>query len=457
MADTNQPEAPARILIVEDDRPQADAVHDALQRRGHHGVVVTEPRRALDLLDDNGFDLVVTDLVMHEVDGMQILRKAKQRDPATEVIVITGHGSIETAVQAMREGAYDYITKPLNLGELRDRVAKALEHRRLVARTEQLSAQLDERFGFEGFIGASPAIRRVVQTARQIAPTDATVLVEGESGTGKELLAKAIHNNSPRKERHFVALNCAALSEGLLESELFGHEKGAFTGAVSSRKGRFEHADGGTLFLDEVGDMPTPIQIKLLRVLEDGEIIRVGSNESRRVDVRLISASNRDLAGLVEKGAFREDLFFRLKVVRIVLPPLRQRREDIPLLIEHYLPRLAEEHGKPVTAITPDAQAVLSACDWPGNVRELINTLETMVVLAQGETLDVDDIPAEIRPGEQDGAAADLAPGMSLRDAERLLIQRTLDETDGNRQKTAELLGIGERTLYRKIRQYGLS
>ena len=457
MADANPSEAPARVLIVEDDRPQADAVHDALQPRGHRCVVVTEPRRALDLLDEGGFDLVVTDLVMHEVDGMQILREAKQRDPATEVIVITGHGSIETAVAAMREGAYDYITKPLNLGELRDRVAKALEHRRLVARTEQLSAQLDERFGFEGVIGQSPALRRVVQTCRQIAPTDATVLIEGESGTGKELLAKAIHNNSPRKPRNFVALNCAALSEGILESELFGHEKGAFTGAVSSRKGRFEHADGGTLFLDEVGDMPTPIQIKLLRVLEDGEIIRVGSNESRRVDVRLISASNRDLAGLVEKGAFREDLFFRLKVVRIVLPPLRQRREDIPLLIEHYLPRLAEEHGKPVTAITPDAQAVLSACDWPGNVRELINTLETMVVLAQGETLDVDDIPAEIRPGEQDGAAADLAPGMSLRDAERLLIQRTLDETDGNRQKTAELLGIGERTLYRKIRQYGLS
>jgi len=457
MADANPSEAPARVLIVEDDRPQADAVHDALQPRGHRCVVVTEPRRALDLLDEGGFDLVVTDLVMHEVDGMQILREAKQRDPATEVIVITGHGSIETAVAAMREGAYDYITKPLNLGELRDRVAKALEHRRLVARTEQLSAQLDERFGFEGVVGQSPAIRRVVQTSRQIAPTDATVLIEGESGTGKELLAKAIHNNSPRKPRNFVALNCAALSEGILESELFGHEKGAFTGAVSSRKGRFEHADGGTLFLDEVGDMPTPIQIKLLRVIENGEIVRVGSNEPQTVDVRLISASNRDLAGLVREGTFREDLFFRLKVVRILLPPLRQRREDIPLLIEHYMPRLAEEHRKPVAAITPDAQAVLAAYDWPGNVRELINTLETMVVLAQGETLDTEDIPAEIRPGKETGAAADLAPGMSLQDAERLLIQRTLRETDGNRQKTAELLGIGERTLYRKIRDYGLS
>ncbi|MFO8011930.1 MAG: sigma-54 dependent transcriptional regulator [Phycisphaerae bacterium] len=457
MPHTDQSDEAARILIVEDDRPQADAVHEALERQGHHCVVVTEPRRALDLLDDNGFDLILTDLVMHEVDGMQILREAKQRDPATEVIVVTGHGSIETAVQAMREGAHDYVTKPLNLGELRDRVAKALEHRRLVARTEQLSAQLEERFGFEGIIGQSPAIRRVVETCRQIAPTDATVLIEGESGTGKELVAKAIHNNSPRKPRNFVALNCAALSEGILESELFGHEKGAFTGAVSSRKGRFEHADGGTLFLDEVGDMPHPIQIKLLRVIENGEIVRVGSNEPRTVDVRLISASNRDLAGLVKQGAFREDLFFRLKVVRIVLPPLRERREDIPLLTEHYIRRLAEEHGKPVTAMTPEAQAVLSAYGWPGNVRELINTLETMVVLARGETLDVEDIPAEIRPGEAVPEGGDLASGMSLQDAERMLIERTLRETEGNRQKTAEILGIGERTLYRKIKQYGLS
>jgi len=457
MPDTNQPDPPARILIVEDDRPQADAINDALERQGHHCVVVTEPRRALDLLEDNGFDLVLTDLVMHEVDGMQILREAKQRDPATEVIVVTGHGSIETAVQAMREGAHDYITKPLNLGELRDRVAKALEHRRLVERTEQLSAQLEERFGFEGVVGQSDAIRRVVQTCRQIAPTDATVLIEGESGTGKELVAKAIHNNSPRKQRNFVALNCAALSVGILESELFGHEKGAFTGAVTSRKGRFEHADGGTLFLDEVGDMPTPIQIKLLRVIENREIVRVGSNDPRTVDVRLLSASNRDLATLVKQGAFRKDLYFRLKVVRIVIPPLRERREDIPLLTEHYVHRLAEEHGKPVTGITPDAQAVLGAYDWPGNVRELINTLETMIVLARGETLDVEDIPPEIRPSHQTAARADLAPGMSLQDAERVLIERTLKETEGNRQKTADILGIGERTLYRKIRQYGLS
>ncbi len=456
MANDTQTTERARILIVEDDRPQADAINEALARLGHACVVVTEPRRALDLIEGDGFDLVVTDLMMHDVDGMEILQEAKRIDAGTEVIVVTGHGSIETAVQAMRDGAWDYITKPLNLGELRGRVAKALEHRRLVRRNRQLTAQLDERFGFKALIGTSAAMRRVIETCRQIAPTDTTVLLEGESGTGKELLAKAIHNNSPRRGANFVGLNCAALSEGILESELFGHEKGAFTGAVASRKGRFEHAHGGTLFLDEVGDMPMSTQIKLLRVIENREITRVGSNEPRRVDVRLISASNRNLDNLVKQASFRKDLYFRLKVVRIVLPPLRHRREDVPLLTDHYLHRLATEHDKTVTGITPEAQALLNAYDWPGNVRELVNALETMVVLARGETLDVHDIPTEIRPASDPSAAEGLAPGISLEDAERVLIERTLDETDGNRQRTAEILGIGERTLYRKIKQYGL-
>ncbi len=452
MADqTGEPDR-GRVLIVEDDRPQADAVAEALQRVGHACVVVTEPRRALQVMQTDGFDLVVTDLVMHHVDGMEILRAAKQVDPSTEVIMVTGHGTIETAVEAMREGASDYITKPLNLSELRDRVAKALEHRRLVRRSEQL----DERFGFEGIIGHSPAIERVIQVCQQIAPTDTTVLIQGESGTGKELVAKAIHNNSKRRNGNFVALNCAALSEGILESELFGHEKGAFTGALAPRKGRFEHADGGTLFLDEVGDMPAATQIKLLRVIEDGEITRVGSNEPRRVDVRLISATNQNLDNLVEKGTFREDLYFRLKVVRICLPPLRERREDIPLLIEHYLGRLAHEHGKNVAGITLEAQRILAGYDWPGNVRELINTLETMLVLAQSDTLDVGNIPSEIHDQSEPAPAAALQPGISLEDAERVLIQRTLDMTDGNRQQAAEILGIGQRTLYRKIKDYGL-
>ena len=445
-----------RILIVEDDRPQADAIAEVLDRVGHASVVVTEPRRALDLLGSDSFDLVVTDLVMHEVDGMEVLRRAKQTDPRVEVIMVTGHGTIETAVQAIREGASDYITKPLNVAELRDRVAKALEHQRLLSRTADMSAQLQERFGFEGIIGQSGLMRRVIQTCRQIAPTDATVLIEGESGTGKELIAKALHNNSPRKDRNFVALNCAALSEGILESELFGHEKGAFTGAVTARKGRFEHADGGTLFLDEVGDMPMATQIKLLRVIENGEIVRVGSNDPRRVDVRLLSATNRNLEDLIRAKQFREDLYFRLKVVRIVLPPLRDRREDVPLLTEHYLKRLAAEHSKPVTGITPEAQRVLDAYAWPGNVRELINTLETMVVLAQKPVLDVADIPPEIRPSAAPPPEAGLRAGMTLGEAERQLIERTLEMTKGNRSQAAAALGIGQRTLYRKIKEYGM-
>jgi two-component system response regulator HydG len=456
MSDTAAKTHAARVLVVEDDLAQADAIAEALQRVGYHCVVVTEPRRALGILEDDGFDLVVTDLMMHEVSGMEILQATKRLDPSTEVILVTGHGSIDSAVQAIRQGASDYITKPLNLGELRDRAAKALEHRRLVRREAQLSEQLEERFGFEGIIGQSGSLRRVIETCRHVAPTDATVLIQGESGTGKELVAKALHNNSPRKDGNFVALNCAALSEGILESELFGHEKGAFTGAVSSRKGRFEHADGGTLFLDEVGDMPMATQIKLLRVIENREIVRVGSNDPRRVDVRLISASHRNLDDLVAKGQFREDLYFRLKVVRITLPPLRDRREDIPLLVSHYLRRLAEEHGKPVRGVAPEALAALSAYAWPGNVRELINALETMVVLSQGETLGLDDLPPEIRPAQPAAPAAGLAAGMSLQDAERALIERTLETSGGNRQQAAEMLGIGERTLYRKIKEYGL-
>jgi two-component system response regulator HydG len=445
-----------RVLIVEDDRPQADAIAEALQRVGYACVVVTEPRRALEVMESDNFDLVLTDLAMHEVSGMEILREARRIDPAAEVIVVTGHGTIETAVQAMRDGASDYITKPLNLGELRDRVAKAIEHRCLVRRTAQLTEQLDERFGFEGIIGQSAPIRRIIQTLRQIAPTDTTVLIEGESGTGKELVAKALHNNSPRKTGNFVALNCAALSEGILESELFGHEKGAFTGAMTARKGRFEHADGGTLFLDEVGDMPMATQIKLLRVIENREIVRVGSNDPRRVDVRLVSATNQKLDELVKAGRFREDLYFRLKVVRIVLPPLRGRREDIPLLTDHFIRRLAAEHGKPITGITPEAQRLLNAYDWPGNVRELINTLETMVVLATGPTLDVADVPPEIRPAGAEPAAPTVRAGIRLDEAEQLLIEQTLRETGGNRVKAAEILGIGERTLYRKIKEYDL-
>ncbi|MBN2582311.1 MAG: sigma-54-dependent Fis family transcriptional regulator [Planctomycetes bacterium] len=446
----------AAILIVEDDRNQADAVNEVLQRAGHECVVVTAPRRAADILESRSFDLVITDLMMQDLDGMDILRAVKSINPTTEVIVITGHASIETAVEAIRQGAYDYIEKPLNIEVLRDRVSKALERRSLVARTKELSAQLDERFGFAGVVGNNPQMRRVVEIARQIAPTSTTVLVTGESGTGKELIARAIHNNSPRRHRNFVALNCAALSEGILESELFGHEKGAFTGAAATRRGRFEYADGGTLFLDEVGDMPMSTQIKLLRVLEDGEIMRVGSNDPIRVDVRLISATNRDLNEAITEKTFREDLYFRLKVVTLALPPLRERSEDIALLADYFLKQFSQQHGKTITGISPTALQALQSYTWPGNVRELRNTIETMVALARTETLDVEQLPSEIPGAVQQAPSAASLGAMTLQEAERQLIANALRATDGNRQEAARRLGIGERTLYRKIKDYGL-
>ena len=447
----------ATILIVDDDRNHADAVAEALERAGHECVVVTAPSRAAGILEARNFDLVITDLIMADIGGLDILRATKAASPTTEVIVITGHASVATAVEAIKQGAYDYIEKPLNVELLRDRAAKALERRRLVARTAELAAQIDERFGFNGVIGNNPQMRRIIETARQIAPTNATVLITGESGTGKELLARAIHNNSPRRHRNFVALNCAALSEGILESELFGHEKGAFTGAAVARKGRFEYADGGTLFLDEVSDMPPATQIKLLRVLEDGQIMRVGSNEPIKVDVRLVSATNRDLSQCIAEKTFREDLYFRLKVVTLTLPPLRNRAEDVPLLVDYFLRMFAERHGKPIRTVTPGCLAALAAYGWPGNVRELRNTIETMVVLAQGETLDVELLPAEISGAAAQAPALSVTGGaVTLEEAERQLIAEALRLTEGNRLEAARRLGIGERTLYRKIKEYGI-
>ena len=445
------------VLIVDDQRSQADAVAETLERANYDCVVVTAPRRAAAILQGRTFDVVITDLVMSDLTGMDILRQAKAISPGTEVIVMTGYASVETAVEAIKQGAYDYIEKPLNVDVVRDRVAKAVERRRLMQRTEELSAQLDERFGFAGVIGNNPQMRRVIEIAQQVAPTDTTVLIAGESGTGKELLARAIHNNSSRRNGRFVALNCAALSEGILESELFGHEKGAFTGAVTVRKGRFEYADGGTLFLDEVGDMPMTTQIKLLRVLEDGEIMRVGSNEPIRVNVRLLSATNRDLSELIAEKTFREDLYFRLKVVTLALPPLRERLEDVPLLADYFIRSIAERQDKTVQGVSPAVMGALTAYGWPGNVRELRNIVETMVTLARGETLDVDLLPAEIRDATRQGGAAGSSELPTLEDAERQLIARTLEVCKGNRQEAAVKLGIGERTLYRKIKEYNLS
>jgi two-component system response regulator HydG len=449
-----------RVLVVDDDESHAEAVAESLERVGYECVVATSGREGLRLIEEQTFDIVITDLVMEEVGGLEVLAKAKRELPDAEVVILTGHSTVKTAVTAMQAGATTYLTKPLDINELRTVADKVSQSQRLARSNIELQKQLNERFGFEGVIGNSPQMHTVVARLRQIAPTFATVLITGESGTGKELVAKAIHNNSPRRYKPFVPLNCAALSENILESELFGHVKGAFTGADRERKGRFEHANGGTLFLDEVGDIPLSTQVKLLRVLESGEVVRVGTNEPIKVNVRLISATNRDLGEAVAAGTFRQDLFHRIKVVSVKLPPLRSRREDIPLLIDFFLKEFTASHGKPVSGMSPAARKSLMAYSWPGNVRELRNTIESMVVIDSDGFLDVDDLTEDVQAttpaaGETSAAVHSLV-GRSVEEIERFYIAETLKLTQGNREEAAKILGIGERTLYRKIKEYNI-
>ena len=446
------------VLLVDDHAAHAEALAEGLEALPVATDIATGGKEALDKLAAKPYDLVITDLVMSDLDGMELLREAKGRSPDTEVIVVTGYATVENAVAAMQQGAATYLRKPVNLDELRAVVRGVLEKQSLRRTNVELRRELDQRFGLEGIVGNHPKMLRLIETLRQIAPTDATVLVYGESGTGKELVARALHNNSPRRTKRFVALNCAALSEGILESELFGHEKGSFTGAAAARVGRFEYADGGTLLLDEVGDMPASTQVKLLRVLEQNEITRVGSNTPIHVDVRIVAATHRRLEALVKDGTFREDLYFRLKVVTLHIPPLRERREDIPLLADHFLREIAAAYNKPLTEISPDARRRLAAYDWPGNVRELRNAIEHMAVVTTDAVLGADDLPDHIVPG--DAPVAPEVPqlvGISLEQAERGLIRNTLASVGGNRVEAARILGIGERTLYRKIKEYDLT
>jgi two-component system response regulator HydG len=448
-----------RVLVVDDDEPHAEAVAESLERVGYECVVAGSGREGLRLIEEQNFDIVLTDLIMDEVGGMDVLAKAKRELPDAEVVILTGHSTIKAAVLAMQAGATHYLTKPLDIGELRTVADKVSQSQRLARSNLELQRQLNERFGFEGVIGNSPLMHAVVERLRQIAPTSATVLISGESGTGKELVAKALHNNSPRRSKPFVALNCAALSENILESELFGHVKGAFTGADRERKGWFEHANGGTMFLDEVGDIPLSTQVKLLRVLESGEIVRVGTNEPIKVNVRLISATNRDLKEGIGSGGFRQDLYHRLKVVSVHLPPLRSRREDITLLTDYFMKQYAASHGKTITSMSQAARKSLMAHPWPGNVRELKNTIESMVVIDSDGVLDVDDLTEDLvpaAPGSLGAGSTGVDPlvGRPLEEVEKHYIAETLKLTNGNREESAKLLGIGERTLYRKIKEY---
>ncbi len=448
---------PVRVLIIDDDEGHSEALADGLASGNYECTLAHSGQAGIERMGEETFDAVLTDLVMHDVDGLEVLSAAARVQPEAAVLMITGHGSITTAVDAMQRGASDYLQKPVNIVELRTKLARAVENRKLRRSYKELRAQIDKRFGFEGIIGHSGAIQRVFDILRQVSPTNATVLIFGPSGTGKELVARAIHTNSPRKDENFVAVNCAALSEGLIESELFGHVKGAFTGAMASKEGRIVYADGGTLFLDEVGDMPLETQAKLLRVLETREVQPVGGNEVKRVDIRLVAATNRDLRTMVVEGTFREDLLFRLQVVTIELPPLSQRSGDIPMLIDHFIGELALQHGRSVRGISPEARTVLMRYSWPGNVRELRNAIENMVLLTRSDVLDVEDIPETIKrerlTGAKGGDGFDFA-GKSMVEIERAAIRSTLELVGGNRQKAAKILGIGERTLYRKIKEY---
>jgi two-component system response regulator HydG len=450
-----------RVLIIDDEKFHAEALAESLRRTGYDCVVATSGAAGIKKMEEEDFGVVLTDLKMEDMDGLAVVRKVKQLSSDTVVVVITGHADTKTAVEAIKQGAVNYLTKPVDLAELRAIVDRAAEHIRLASANRELKKQLEERFGFEGMVGNSTRMREIMARLRDLAPTDVTVLIQGETGTGKELIAKAIHTNSPRKNKPFVAMNCTALNENLLDDELFGHEPGSFTGGDRLRKGRFEHANGGTIFLDEVGDMPLTLQAKLLRVLENKEVVRIGSNDPIKVNVRVLSATNRDLEAAVAAGTFRQDLYYRLKVITVRLPALRERREDIPLLCDRFIREFNQHYRKHVTGVSEPVRKLMNAYDWPGNVRELRNNVESMVVQDHDGILGLDDMQEgdTLRrvqlPEATTSNPANLV-GRPLLEVERYYVQQALEMTGGNREEAARMLGIGERTLYRVIQDWKL-
>lgn len=442
------------ILIIDDEAAQREAVGGYLRKRGFAVLQAANGREGLALLQDQVIDLIITDLRMPELDGMGVLAAARAINPAIGVVMATAFGTVDGAVDAMQEGAFYYLQKPIDLDVLDQLVDRALEQRHRISENELLREQIGERVPFGGIMGCSPAIEEALNVVARAAPSRATVLLHGESGTGKELMARAVHEASPRAGRPFVAVNCAALNKGLIESELFGHEKGAFTGADARRTGRFEQANGGTLFLDELAEIPLDVQVKLLRVLQERTIERVGSGVAIKVDVRLIGATNRDLAALVAHGAFREDLFYRLNVVAVDLPPLRQRKGDIPLLVNHFLARYAAENDKAVGEISKEALELLTRYAYPGNVRELQNIVERAVVMARGAVVTCADLPAEVQKAAP-ALVADTLPAQ-VEELEKKAIAQALERAGGVQSRAAELLGLTERNLRYKLKKYGL-
>ena len=442
-----------RILVVDDEASQRDLLHLVLTEEGYNVETTSSGEEAVKKVEDRFYNLVIMDMKMGGMGGLEALKRIKEISSAVQVLIVTAYASVDTAVDAMSSGALSYLTKPIDLKELKLQVNKTMQFSHLVAENESLKAQVAGAFEASQIIGNSPRILEIFDTLRMVAPTDATVLILGESGTGKELVADAVHTNSPRKKGPLVKVNCAALPETLLESELFGHEKGSFTGAVARREGRFKLADGGTLFLDEIAEMSLLLQAKLLRVIQTRSFERVGGTETITSDVRLIVATNRDLDEEVRENRFREDLFYRLNVVPVTLPPLRERREDIPLLAEHFLSEIAERNGKLIRGFSPQAMDLLVRNRWKGNVRELENVVERAIIMARGDLLQPGDLPGHISD-EGDAPSAGIIPGRPLSDLEREAILSTLEMTGGNRTETAKLLGISRRTLQYKLKEF---
>ncbi len=443
----------ADILIVDDEPAARTTLAIILRKRGHRVSQADGAKAAARVLAETAFDLVVTDLRMPDGDGLEVLRTAKALSPETAVILLTAYAGWESAKEAMRLGAFDYFEKGKEPDELLLRIDKALTEKGLRRENENLRRQVRERYSLPGIIAHSKEMQQVLDLVLRVAPTSATVLIQGESGTGKELIAKAIHHASPRAEKSFVAVNCGALPEALLESEMFGHVKGAFTGATAHKKGLFEEAHSGTFFLDEIGELPPALQVKFLRVLQEGEVRRVGSNQSTTVDVRVLAATNRDPGQLMQQGKFREDLFYRLNVIPVIIPPLRERRDDIPALAEHFLGQFGQRQGRSLQ-LSAEAMACLLRYPWPGNVRELENAMERTAILAQTETIGPDALPLHIAAGNPLGPSPSLPPELTLAEVEKVHILQTLERVGWNHSRGAEVLGIGRTSLWRKLKEY---
>ncbi|MBE0585687.1 MAG: sigma-54-dependent Fis family transcriptional regulator [Desulfofustis sp.] len=445
------------ILLVDDDQAHRLMLTANLSAHGYRVEQLADGDEVLPYLAKHPADLIVLDMKMERLDGLATLSLLLQAGHSVPVIMLTAFSSVESAVEAMKKGAFDYIAKPVDIDELQVLIDRALSFTALSEENRSLKTRLGERFSFDNIIGNSPAMQEMFATLAMVAPTDATVLITGESGTGKELVANALHQNSPRRDAPFITLNCAALNENLLESELFGHEAGAFTGASGRRRGRFERAHGGTLLLDEIGDMSLPIQSKILRVLQEGEFERLGGTETIKVDVRLLAATHKDLQAMIDAGTFRQDLYFRLSVVPVHLPPLRQRSIDIPELAGVFLQRYARKNQKDIKGFHPEVINLLIQYDWPGNIRELENTIERAVILCLGEQISPHDLPSRLLSKEIHDLGSDQAETtFTLRDMEREMIRSTLEKTGHNKSRTAKILGVARQTLLNKIKEYGL-